>query len=178
MATIVDPQPGGPTNFDQIAAFEARIGYPLPAPYRAFLLQYNGGHPHPDAFVLHANRSDEEDIVFCFFPLRNLSIGPIDVAELDGLRTWPLHCAWDDLQNDLENRYETKLDPPLLPIGTDGSSNYISLVLTGDNVGAVVFLDHETAEDWPLAPSFPAFMESLRPRERTDYHPALGSGSH
>jgi len=69
-----------------------------------------------------------------------------------------------------------ELDPPLLPIGTDGSSNYISLVLTGDRTGAVVFLDHETAEEWPLAPSFSAFLNSLRPRQRTDYHEIFGSG--
>ncbi len=177
MARIADPQPAGPTNTIQIAAFEKHIGYPLPMAYREFLLQYNGGRPVPDAFVLQSDRGEEEDIVLCFFPLRDLKLGHVNVEDLEQLRTWPLHCAWDDLQSDLENLYETELDPPLLPIGTDGSSNYISLILTGDKTGAVVFLDHETAEQWPLAPNFPAFLESLRPRQRTDYHPMLGSGS-
>ncbi|HTU88760.1 MAG TPA: SMI1/KNR4 family protein [Gemmataceae bacterium] len=177
MARIADPQPAGPTKAVQIAAFEKYIGYPLPAAYREFLLQYNGGRPVPDAFILRTDWGEEEDIILCFFPLRELKIGHVSVEELDGLRTWPLHCAWDDLQSDVENLYETELDPPLLPIGTDGSSNYISLILTGDKTGAVVFLDHETAEKWPLAPSFPAFLESLRPRQRTDYHPLLGPGS-
>ena len=108
-------------------------------------------------------------MVMCFFPLRDLSLGPVEVEALEDLRTWPIHCAWDDLQDDLENLYEMELDPPLLPIGTDGSSNYISIILSGDQAGAVVFLDHETAESWPLATDFPAFLESLRPRLRTDY---------
>lgn len=177
MTRIADPQPAGPANGEQIAAFEKHIGYPLPTAYQEFLLQYNGGHPVPDAFVLRSDYGEEEDIVMCFFPLRELALGSIVVEEPEELRTWPIHCAWDDLQDDLANLYETELDPPLLPIGTDGSGNYISLVLNGDQTGAVVFLDHETAETWPLAPSFPAFLQSLRPRQRTDYHPAMGSGS-
>lgn len=176
MTRIADPQPAGTTNGEQIAAFEKHIGYSLPPAYREFLLHYNGGHPVPDAFVLQSDHGDEEDIVLCFFPLRELALGSVEVEKLEELRIWPLHCAWADLQDDLANLYETELDPPLLPVGTDGSSNYISLVLTGDKAGAVVFLDHETAETWPLAQSFPAFLESLRPRQRTDYHPALGSG--
>lgn len=177
MATIVDPQPAGPTDANQIAAFEKHIGHQLPQAYREFLLAHNGGRPVPDAFKLTTDHRDpEEDLVMCFFPLQDLSLGKVEVEEMQELRTWPLHCAWDDLQDDLEHLYETELDPPLLPIGTDGSSNYISLVLRGERTGAVVFLDHETAEDWPLAPSFLAFLESLRPRERTDYHEMFGSG--
>jgi SMI1 / KNR4 family (SUKH-1) len=177
MAKIADPQPAGPTNAEQIAAFEGQIGYKLPTEYCEFLLSHNGGRPVPDSFMLTVDdREPEEDLVMCFFPLRELSLGAVEVEEFEELRTWPLHCAWDDLQSDLESLYETEMDPPLLPIGTDGSSNYISLVLTGDRVGAVVFLDHETAEDWPLAPSFSAFLNSLRPRQRTDYHEMLGSG--
>jgi len=177
MARIADPQPAGPTHAKLIAAFEKHIGYKLPAAYREFLLHHNGGRPVPDAFILSSDRGEEEDIVMCFFPLRDLKVGQVEVEDLEELRTWPLHCAWDDLQSDLQNLYEKELDPPLLPIGTDGSSNYISLILTGDKTGAVVFLDNETAEPWSLAPSFPAFLKSLLPRQRTDYHPALGPGS-
>src|SRR5262245_61761185 len=126
MARIAEPHPAGPTNDEQIAAFEKHIGYQLPTAYREFLLQHNGGHPVPDAFVLNSDRGGEEDVVMCFFPLRDLEIGHVEVEDLDGLRIWPVHCAWDDLQSDLENLYEMELDPPLLPIGTDGSSNYIS----------------------------------------------------
>jgi cell wall assembly regulator SMI1 len=169
VAKIADPRPAGPTDTEQVTAFEKHIGHTLPAAYREFLLTHNGGRPVPDAFTLRMDREPEEDIMMCFFPLRDLSLGEVEVRAMHELRTWPPRCAWDDLQNDLGNVYETELDPPLLPIGTDGSSNYISLVLRGERAGEVVFLDRETAEDWPLAPSFPAFLESLRPRERTDY---------
>ena len=177
MGTVLDQRPAGHTDARRIATFEKHIGYELPAAYREFLLAANGGRPVPDAFTLTTDHGSEEDIVMCFFPLRDLSLGKVNVGELDELRTWPLHCAWDDLQDDLANLYEIELDPPLLPIGTDGSSNYLCLVLAGERAGAVVFLDNETAEDWPLSPSFPEFVASLRPRQRTDYHPVFGSGS-
>lgn len=176
MAKIADPQPSGPAGAAQVAAFEKHIGRKLPAAYRDFLLTHNGGRPVPDAFIIDDDES-QEDVVMCFFPLRDLALGAVAVQAMEDLRTWPLHCAWDDLQNDLENLYDIELDPPLLPIGTDGSSNYICLTLGGKKGGAVVFFDHETAEDFPLAPDFPAFLASLRPRERTDYAPQLGSGT-
>jgi cell wall assembly regulator SMI1 len=177
MTKIADPHPAGPTDAKQIAAFEEHIGHKLPPEYSEFLLTHNGGHPIPDAFTLTTDDGKpQEDLIMCFFPLRELSLGAVEVKKLKELHTWPLHCAWDDLQNDLENLYELELDPPLLPIGTDGSSNYICIVLAGERAGAVVFLDHETAEDWPLAPSFPVFLDSLRQREGTDYDPMFGSG--
>ena len=166
MAKIADSRPTGSTTERQIASFEKYIGFSLPADYRRFLLEHNGGRPVPDAFMIRNDRRKEEDIVHCFFPLRSRSLGHV---EGDELREWPLHCAWDDLQNDLKNLYEKELDPPLLPIGTDGSGNYISLVLAGDKAGAVVFLEHELAEDQPLASSFTKFLDSLKPRRRTDY---------
>lgn len=169
MAKIVDPLPAGLASEAQIAAFEQHIGHPLPAAYRAFLLRHNGGHPDPDALTLNTEFGPQEDIVFCFFPLRDLGLGTVEVEELDQLKTWPLHCAWDDLQNDLVNLYEVELDEPLLPIGTDGSTNYFCVVLTGDRAGSIVFLDNETAEPTALAPGFDEFLASLRPRERTDY---------
>lgn len=168
MTTILDPMPAGPTTDAQIKAFEASIGHSLPSDYRDFLLHYNGGRPEPDAFILPTDFGDQENIVFCLFPMQDLSINPV-VENIEELRTWPLHCAWNDLQNDLINLYEIQLDASLLPIGTDGSSNYFCLVLTGTNRGGIVFLDHETAEQIILASSWSAFLESLRPRERTDY---------
>jgi len=170
MAQIADPLPAGPTTDAQIAAFEAYIGHKLPAGYRQFLLQHNGGHPEHDAFLLNAGYGEEEDIVMCFFPNRDLKLGSVTVGDLEELRTWPLHCAWDDLQNDLVNLYaEAGIDEPLLPTGTDGSSNYFCVVLSGARAGAVVFLDHETGETHALADSFDTFLASLRKRERSDY---------
>jgi hypothetical protein len=169
MTTIVDSLPAGPTNPSQLAAFEQHISYALPPAYAEFLLRHNGGHPDPDAFVLRQAEREEEHILFCFFPMQELALGQVKVDTLDDLRKWPLHCAWDDLQHDLKTLYKTKLDPPLLPIGTDGLSNYITIALAGSKAGAVVFLDHKTARPWPLAPGFPAFLASLHPRTRKDH---------
>jgi cell wall assembly regulator SMI1 len=174
MASIVAPHPAGPTDEAAIRAFEAYMGHPLPADYRQFLLQHNGGRPEPDALTLNIFGHDEEDVVMCFFPLRDLELGKVEVGELEELRTWPLHCAWDDLRHDLVHLYERSLDPALLPIGTDGSTNYFCLVLNGPQQGAVLFLENEMADTVELAPSFTAFLDSLRPRERTDYDDALG----
>ena len=169
MAKIVNPLPAGPTNESEIAKFEELVGFRLPDDYRDFLLQHNGGCPEPDAFTLSIWGFDEEDVVMCFFPMRDLSLGTVEVEEFDELRSWPLHCAWEDLQNDLKNLYEQELDETLLPIGTDGSSNYFCLVLDGPRRGNVLFLEHEMAETEALAESFTVFIAGLRNRERTDY---------
>lgn len=169
MAMIADPLPSGRTNARQLASLERHIGHPLPPAYRGFLLEYNGGHPEPEAFQLRAGRRQSEHIVMCFFPMRRLTLGNVEVEEAEELLNWPVHCAWNDLQNDLKRVYKRELDPPLLPIGTDGLSNYISIVLAGNQTGAVVFLDHKTAKVWPLAANLPAFLDSLRPRRRTGH---------
>jgi SMI1-KNR4 cell-wall len=170
MAQIVDPLPAGPTNAAQIGAFEEYIGHRLPADYREFLLQHNGGHPAPDAFLVDSGPGEQEDIVMCLFPMRDRALGSVTVQDLEELRSWPLHCAWDDLQSDLENLYaEAGITEALLPTGTDGSSNYFCIVLDGPRKGSVVFLDHETGETILLGDSFTAFLGSLRPRERDDY---------
>lgn len=174
MADIVQSLPAGSASEELVRAFEAYIGHPLPADYRQFILQHNGGRPEPDAFTLNIFGRDEEDVVMCFFPLRGLELGKVEVEDLEELRTWPLHCAWDDLRHDLVHLYERSLDPALLPIGTDGSANYFCLVLNGPQQGAVLFLENEMADTVQLAPSFTAFLASLRPRVRTDYDDALG----
>ncbi len=174
MAQIVNSLPVGPTCEDEIVKFEEHIGHRLPDDYREFLLQHNGGSPEPDAFTLVMDEREEEDIVMCFFPMRDLSLGTIEVEEFDELRSWPVHCAWEDLTDDLENLYEKELDETLLPIGTDGSTNYFCLVLDGARRGSILFLENEMAETVPLASSFTAFLASLRQRERTDYAPDFG----
>jgi hypothetical protein len=174
MTQILDPFPSGPTTAVQISAFETYIGHPLPGEYREFLLRYNGGRPDPDAVLFNAGRGEEEDIVLCLFPMHDLTVGSVVVEELEELRSWPLHCAWGDLQSDLEDLYsDAGIEEPLLPIGTDGSGNYFCIVLAAASAGSVVFLDHETGETFSLADGFNAFLESLHERERTDY--AFGS---
>jgi hypothetical protein len=169
MATIVNPRPSGPTTARQLAELEKYIGHKLPLAYRKFLLRNNGGYPDPDAFSLRTGRVEREHIVMCFFPMRKLALGEVQVEQPQDLLKWPLHCAWADLQSDLKALYKKELDPPLLPIGTDGLSNYIAIVLTGNRTGAVVFLDHKTAKASALAPGLREFLDLLRPRQRAGH---------
>ncbi|MFG0332801.1 MAG: SMI1/KNR4 family protein [Maioricimonas sp. JB049] len=170
MAEIVDARPAGPASEATIAELETHIGHPLPADYRAFLLEHNGGCPEPDAFTLRLfDDEEEEDVVMCFFPARELALGTVEVPAFEELRTWPLHSARDDLQHDLVHLCDKVMEEPLLPIGTDGSTNYFCLELSGHRAGSVLFLESEMAETALLADSFTLFLGSLRPRERTDY---------
>lgn len=169
MPPIIKPNSAGPTSEAEIAALESYLGHALPEEYRSFLLQHNGGQPQPDAVTINIFGDDEEDLVMCLFPVRDPSIGSVEVEEMEQLRVWPVHCAWDDLQSDLKNLYEQEFEYPLLPIGTDGSCNYYCIELSGPDRGSVHFLENEMADTQRLAPSFDAFLNLLRPRERTDY---------
>lgn len=169
MAHIVNSLPAGPTTEAEISKFEKQVGHRLPDDYRNFLLTHNGGRPQPDAFTLNIWGHSEEDVVMCFFPMRDIAVGDVEVDNLEELRSWPVHCAWNDLTNDLKNLYEKELDETLLPIGTDGSGNYFCIALDGPRRGSILFLEHEMAETEPLAESFTAFLACLRQRERTDY---------
>jgi len=169
MATIVNSRPSGSTNARQIAELEKHIGHRLPLAYRKFLLRYNGGYPDPDAFFVRTRSDEREHTVMCFFPMRKLALGQVQVEEPEELLKWPVHCAWDDLQSDLKKVYKKKLYPPLLPIGTDGLSNYIAIVLAGHRTGAVVFLEHKTAKASALAPWLPEFLNWLRPRRQAGH---------
>jgi hypothetical protein len=75
MRQIADPLPAGPTSSTG-CAFEEYIGHQLPADYRAFFLQHNGGHTNPDAFVVDAGLGEQEDIVMCFFPRDEAQASP------------------------------------------------------------------------------------------------------
>ncbi len=169
-AMITNSLPAGPTSEAEIVRFEEHIGHNLSEEYRMFLLEHNGGRPKPDAFTLVMDDTEEENLVYCLFPMQDISLGNVKVEDL---RSWPIHCAWQDLQDDLANLYKKELDEPLLPIGTDGSSNYFCIVLAGKQKGSILFLEHEMAETAFIADSFSGFLGALRPRERTDYAPGF-----
>jgi hypothetical protein len=166
MTRFVGSLKHGPASAKLIAAFEKRIGAKLPADYKKFLKEHNGGRPRPNGFQFDGG---EEWGVECFFPLREFDPAEVRDVGFDDLVNWPVQCAWDDLQTDLQGLYaDCDLDNQgyqldrLLPIGTDGYSNYFCLVLAGDETGSLVFFDHETACVTPLADSFQEFVTGLR----------------
>ncbi len=134
---------------DQLARFEARIGRVLPADYRAFLLQHNGGRPVPADFVISAEGGT--DTLHHTYGLHD---GPSSFSLLDAYET-----------------YLGRVPPALLPIADDPGGNQICLGIDGEHRGAVFFWDHEREADGgelpsfdnvtPVAPSFAAFLAAL-----------------
>ena len=51
MGDITDSQRFGPATDADVRELEVSVG-PLPADYRAFLLEHNGGRPEPDEFAI------------------------------------------------------------------------------------------------------------------------------
>ena len=163
MPKILDSLRRGPASDAEIRQLEALAGVSLPADYREFLKTHNGGRPVPDSFVLpYPNGEEGEAQLVCFFPLW-------DGACEDGgenLVDWPLHCAWEDLRDDLAEFFgEIKIEPGgvLLPIGHDGFGNYVLLFLGGTEPDGVVMLDHDGGTFIRLADGFTKFLDGLHP---------------
>lgn len=166
MVKVTESLKYGPASDEQIAALESHIGFSLPEDYKTFLREHNGGRPEPNAFYFINEFDDrEEDIVECFFPLREIDCDEMTDMTLEDLPDWPVNCAWDDLQTDYRDIYEQQPEQQVLPVGTDGSSNYIAILLEGDEAGSIVFFEHEMARVSRLAASFDAFLEQLHEPE-------------
>ena len=133
-------------------AVEQRIGRPIPAEYRAFLLEHNGGYPEPADFeITHHNGQVESISVDWFFPV-----------EVEG-------------SLDLEKKqktYQGRLPDELFPFGCDPGGNLLCIVTQGERTGQVWFWDHEEEPEegetpgWDnlyyVAPDFAAFMKVLK----------------
>jgi len=139
-----------------IAAFEARLGATLPADYRAFLLDVNGGQTA-------ANHS--------LFSIRK------DRTILNSLNS----IDHPDEQFDLATRWQRarwKLPKDVLPVGYDDGGGTVVVVVSGPRCGQVWFLDgvdprpegSNPRVDWfdrrdvsKVADSFRDFMTNLTP---------------
>lgn len=142
-----------------LLAFERRIGRKLPADYRAFLLEHNGGTP--DATLVK---------------VRGVSSA---VKRLHGLHNGP---SWARLES-LRRSHAGRVPAGLLPIGADPFGNVFCLGLAGRWRGKVWFWDHEgeADEDEPprvdnlklVAASFASFLAKLRqaPAPKPSSHP-------
>lgn len=105
-----------PLTEEDIDQAEQRIGQPIPAAYRAFLIAHNGGQPDPDGFSSYAENGEVHDqsLVSWFF----------------GLNTGSYY-------NDLEQHYqlvlERRVPSDLLPIASDPGGNLICLSVDGSS---------------------------------------------
>ena len=99
-----------------ISAWEQTVGYTLPADYRAFLISYNGGRPHPNTF-------------------RHTALAPEEGSEnptehfVDPFYSWERVVEWS---HELGNRLPTRC----LAIGADPGLLEIVLSLRTEDFGA------------------------------------------
>ena len=129
-----------PIDEDDVRAFERVLGHPLPAGYRRFLLQHNGGKPANDEFEV-PGRSPTG--VQYFFGL--------DADHGYDLR-WNLDVMADDLP------------AGVIPIGTDSGGNIVCLGIAGDRHDQVYFWIHDEAFRLILlATTFDGFVNGLAP---------------
>ena len=150
----------GPTVTDaDVRRFEQRIGAELPADYRRFLLDVNGGRTAAThcRFTMRRGARQVETSLNTLFSLD-------DPDESRDLATWQLYG-------------EDRL-PEGLEIGADDGGSPVVLVLSGPHRGELWMLDQVDSQPtgsnprvdwfdrrdmWKLADSFAEFMASLKP---------------
>jgi cell wall assembly regulator SMI1 len=138
-----------PVSAAQLKAAEHALGVRLPAAYRAFLLQHNGGQPVPDRFRL-ADGSGPESVAW-FLAVHEREDGLVSLAAT----------------------YRPYLHADLLPIASDPFGNLVCIGTQGGNEGKVYFWLHESepppGEALPhagcklVAASFAAFLNAFEP---------------
>ncbi len=135
------------TSIDAIMRVEESLGRPLPAPYRAFLLNYNGGTPLPDTI-------DIKDASFKTTDVQVLHGVDDDIASCD------LLSSWETLEGCKENQ--------ILPIAHDSFGHTFGLVLDDEDYGHVYYFDSRETPPKPyfVAKNFGEFLSQLR-----DYTP-------
>jgi hypothetical protein len=151
-----------PADLDWV---ERRFNLTLPADYRAFLLNYNGGNPEPGHFRIPGRPYEPASYeVVTNFP----SIWSAAEPEID----WDCDLVWrlihlDDYRN-YETRWQGALHRNLMVIGLmpPWDLDWVCLGCRGDVVGQVygmtAWLDDDSREERPLiAPTFAAFLDLL-----------------
>lgn len=107
-----------PVNEKQVAELEAKAGVSLPAPYREFLLEHNGGVPGRDRF-------ETRDGKVSSFVSKFAAIS--DTEE-------------DNLLDEIRGITQAGQIPPnLIPIAVDPAEDRIVLSVSGPDVGSVYY---------------------------------------
>lgn len=142
---------GEPLSEEQVKAFEAKIGYPLPEDYRAFLLQHNGGEPEYPNFQFHLLLDGET------------LLGEDHIQDFFGL---------DLLQWEYDTLFR-RIPKNLLAIASDWSGSVVCISLYGEDKGKIYLWDVEIEEEilegeeptyynvWWAADSFTEFLNGL-----------------
>lgn len=127
-----------------LTSLENEIGAVLPAEYRAFLAEYNGGQPEPRTFRVPTHQEKAFDVQILFGLSRTLESS---------------NLIWNFGQ------YRSRLGEDLLPIGATDTNDLVLLALEGDRRGRILFWDSmEGAPEEALhevSHSFREFLDSL-----------------
>ena len=138
-----------PSALDAVAR---RIGRPIPAAYRRFLLEHNGGWPEPGDFCITWADERQEQISVEWF----LSVDTQDAIDLEATL----------------KVYQDRIPETLFPVARAGGGGLVCIAAMGEQQDRVFFWDHEeeaeegTAPAWdnlyPVAESLDAFLAALR----------------
>lgn len=163
MIELKEPRPPAPPDaLEQAAQRLAELGRPLPASYRAFLTEQDGGRPVRNTFTFEQHDREQSSRVAMF-----LGVLPAPDGDLVGTA---------ELLGDIP--------PGLLAVAGDELGNYVCL----DGEGRVVFWDHEAGFDdgepdfsgvHEVAPDLEAFLGALSepaPPPPADEPPRRGLG--
>jgi hypothetical protein len=137
---------GPPAEEGSLRTTEQQIALALPAEYRSFLEERNGGFLEAPGFF------DEDVAVEELF-----SAGPTPVCNLDQIEVMYERYAGSD----------QGVPPLLIPAGADALGNLICVSADEADAGTVYFWHHELVEDAhrSLDVGFRTFMERLRTEE-------------
>ena len=115
---------GPPVREEELAEVEQRLGEPVPAAYKRFLLAHNGGRPDPRAYIIYGHDGapfDEGSVTYF------LGVRPGEI---------------DDLEEHVEI-YENRIPAHFFPIAVDPGGNLLCISTAGNDAEAVYFWDHE-----------------------------------
>jgi hypothetical protein len=135
---------GPRVQLELLSALERETGVALPADYRAFLAEYNGGLPEPCTFRVPSHEEECFDVQILFGLSRTVETSNV---------------AWNFQQ------YRSRLGEGLLPIGCTDTNDLLLLGLVGNRRGRVMFWDAMASSPdegiHEVAPSFRAFLDGL-----------------
>src|SRR5215475_2414181 len=121
----------GPLAPGRLAQAETRMGVSLPAGYREFMLEYNGGKPSKRDFAFAEEAGPYTDgSVRRFYPIEDSAGSSLESVHKVLCRVEPPRVPRD-----------------MLPIADDSFGNQICIGISGPRCGHVYFWDHEKEDD-------------------------------
>lgn len=118
---------GAPLDDAQLDTFEQQVRVRLPAEYRAFLMEHNGGRVRPRKLRMEAGAYSTGSVQYF------LSVGPPTHVEQD----------WADLKDPACPR----MPPEHIPIAECEGGDYLTMVIDGPKRGQIFYWSHEEEGD-------------------------------